>query len=143
LKNTAGDTVAYQALNADGTACASAQACPQFIRTGSGSLSNMGRNTLPAAPTNNLDLAAYKDLSFGERVKFRFGAQFSNVLNHAQFLPGANPGLGLGVNDVVGFNTTAASDRAFATPGKANFNDPRTSFGSSARTIGLIMKLTF
>ena len=146
LTNTAGDVVAYQALMPDGiTPCASAQACPQYIRTGLGSLSNMGRNTLPTLPTNNMDMAAYKDLSFGERVKVRFGAQFGNLFNHPQYLPGSNPGLGLGVNDVTGFSTccTTSNYRNFSTPGAGNFNDPKTTFGSNARTIGLVLKISF
>ena len=38
-------------------------------------------------------------------MKFRFGAQFANIINHAQFIPGSNPGQGLGVNDVASFTT--------------------------------------
>ena len=55
--------------------------------------SNLGRNTLQTPNTNNIDLAVYKDLNFGERMKFRLGAQFGNIINHPQYIPGSNPGL--------------------------------------------------
>jgi hypothetical protein len=147
LLNTAGDTVAYLALTgpAGSAPCASRAQCPEFIRTGAGSLGNLGRNTLPTAHTNNFDLALYKDLNITERMKFRFGAQFGNLFNHPQYLPGSNPGVGLGVNDVVGYSTccTTSAYRNFATPGTSNFNDPKSTFGSNARTIGLVAKFSF
>lgn len=145
LTNTAGDVVAYQVLSPTGLPCGSAAQCPQYIRTGLGALSNMGRNTLATVPTNNVDLAVYKTIGFTERFRFQFGAQFANILNHPQFIPGSNPGVGLGVNDVVGYSTccTTSAYRNFATPGSSNFNDPKTTFGSNARTIGLVAKFLF
>jgi hypothetical protein len=76
-------------------------------------------------------------------VKFRFGAQFGNIVNHPQYIPGSNPGFGLGVNDVNSFTSVGAGYKAFVTPGKPNFNDPRSTFASNARTIALTAKLTF
>jgi hypothetical protein len=145
LKNSAGDVVAYQVLGTNGAPCGSPSACPQYIRTGLGALSNLGRNTLITVPTNNLDLAGYKTIAFTERFRFQFGAQFGNILNHPQFIPGSNPGLGLGVNDVVGYSPccTTSAYRNFATPGQSNFNNPRQTFGSNARTIGLVAKFLF
>ena len=51
-------------------------------------------------------------------MKFRLGAQFANILNHPQFIPGSNPGFGLGVNDVASFTTTKQAYRSYVTPGK-------------------------
>jgi hypothetical protein len=135
LTNSAGDTVAY--LANDPTA--------QYIRTGAGALSNLGRNTLATAPTNNLDLNIYKALNITESKKVTLGAQFNNILNHAQFIPGSVPGLGLGVNDVNpgSFTTTGASYKNYLTPGKASFNDPSATFSSNPRTIGLVLKFIF
>jgi hypothetical protein len=129
----AGDTVAYLANNPNA----------QYIRTGVGAFSNLSRNTLQTPGTNNFDLAVYKDINFTERVRFRFGAQFGNVINHPQFIPGSNPGFGLGVNDVAGFNSVGTSYKSFTTPGKATFNDPKSVFASNARTIGLVAKFSF
>jgi hypothetical protein len=110
---------------------------------GPGAHANVGRNTLPTVPTNDFDLAAYKDLNFTERLRFRFGAQFANLLNHPQYIPGSNPGVGLGVNDVSGFSSVGGSYKSFVTPGNANFNVPKNIFPSNARTIALVGKIIF
>ncbi len=115
----------------------------QFIRAGLGALPNVGRNTLQTPSTNNFDLSIYKDLGITETMKFRFGAQFGNIINHPQFIPGSNPGFGLGVNDVNGFSSVGTGYKAFVTPGNANFNVPSAVFASNARTIALVAKFSF
>jgi hypothetical protein len=115
----------------------------QYIAAGLGALANVGRNTLATSPTDNVDLSIFKDVSFTERFKFRFGAQFANILNHAQLIPGSNPGQGLGVNDVASFNTFGGSYQSYLTPGNANFNKPQTVFASNSRSIALIGKFSF
>jgi hypothetical protein len=129
----AGSVVAYVAN--DPTA--------QFIRTGVGALANVGRNTLQTPGTNNIDLGIYKDLNITETMKFRFGAQFGNIINHPQFIPGSAPGFGLGVNDVNGFASVGTGYTSFVTPGNANFNNPKAVFASNARTIALTAKFSF
>jgi Carboxypeptidase regulatory-like domain len=129
----AGNVVGYLATNPNA----------QFIQAGPGALANLSRNTLQTPGTNNFDLAVYKDLKFSERMKFRFGAQFGNIINHPQFIPNSNPGFGLGVNDVSSFASVGASYKAFTNPGNANFNNPRAVFASNARTIGLVAKFSF
>jgi TonB dependent receptor len=133
LHNSGGATVAYLANN--GSA--------QYIRTGPGALSNLGRNTLATVPTNNLDFAIYKDLNITERMKFHIGAQAGNLLNHPQYIPGSNPGQGLGVNDVLGFNTITSNYLSYVTPGNASFNLPKSTFGSSSRQLSLVAKFIF
>jgi hypothetical protein len=115
----------------------------QYIAAGSGALATGGRNTLATRPTNDFDLSIFKNVSITEQVKFKFGAQFSNLLNHAQLIPGSNPGQGLGVNDVASFNTTSGSYLNYLTPGDPNFNNPKSVFASNARTIGLVAKIVF
>jgi hypothetical protein len=133
LTNTAGDTVAYLAKNPTA----------QYIVAGPGALTSVGRNTLATRPTNDIDLGIYKSFNITERVSFRLGAQFGNLFNHPQFIAGSNPGLGLGVNDVTGFNTVGGTYKSFLTPGNPNFNDPKAVFASNARTLGLVGKLIF
>ncbi len=89
--------------------------------------------------------SAYKDINITERFKFRFGAQFANLLNHPQYIPGSNPGQGLGVNDVTSFLTgpNSTSYLNYLTPGNAIFNNPKGVFASNARTIALVAKFTF
>jgi hypothetical protein len=129
----AGSIVAYVAKNPNA----------QYIRLGSGALSDTRRNTLQAPGTNNFDFAIYKNLNFTERMQFRLGAQFANIINHPQYIPNSNPGFGLGVNDVASFSTVGTSYKSFLTPGKANFNQPQNVFASNARTIALVAKFTF
>ena len=115
----------------------------RYIRGGPGAMPTSGRNTLATRPTNNLDLGVYKDIAITERMHFRFGAQFNNIVNHAQFIPGSNPGQGLGVNDITSFQTFGASYQSYVTPGNANFNNPKSVFASNARSIALVGKFSF
>ena len=115
----------------------------QYIRTGIGSFTNGHRNTLQTPATNDFDLAIYKNLNVTEKYQFRLGAQFANIFNHPQYLPGTNPGFGLGVNDVASFTTVSPSYKAFVTPGKSSFNVPKDVFASNARTIGIVAKFLF
>ena len=115
----------------------------QYIRGGPGALADSGRNTLQAPNTNNIDLAIYKDLRFTEKYRFRLGAQFANVINHPQYLPGTNPGFGLGVNDVASYSSTTSADSAYVHPYTTQFNNPKTVFASNARTVALVAKFTF
>ena len=135
LLNSGGATVGYLAINPNA----------QFITAGAGALATSARNTLATAPTNDFSLSTYKDLNITERVKFRIGAQFANIINHAQFIPGSNPGQGLGVNDVASFTTgpNSSSYINYLKPSTATFNNPRSVFASNARTIALVAKFTF
>ena len=133
--NSSGEVVAYLANDPSA----------QYIVAGAGALATAGRNTLATRATNDLSLSTYKDINFTERFKFRLGAQFGNVLNHPQYIPGSNPGQGLGVNDVNSF-TTGPNNSAYLnylTPSDPNFNNPKSVFASNARSIALIMQLTF
>jgi len=127
--------VAYGAVNPNA----------QYIVAGPGALATGSRNTLATQPTNDFSLATYKDISITERFKFRFGAQFANLLNHPQYIPGSNPGQGLGVNDVTSFLTgpNSTSYLNYLTPGNAIFNNPKAVFASNARSIALVAKFTF
>jgi TonB dependent receptor len=129
----AGKTVAYVASNPSA----------QYILGGPGALTTTRRNTLQTPGTNNFDLGVYKNINITERFQFKFGAQFANIINHPQYIPGTNPGFGLGVNDVASFTTTTASYDSYVNPSKPEFNNPKTVFASNARTIGLVAKFSF
>jgi len=133
LTNSSGDVVAYLADNPTA----------QYIAAGSGALATAGRNTLATRPTNDFDLSAFKNVNITEHIQFRFGAQFSNLFNHPQLIPGSNPGQGLGVNDVASFNTTNGSYLNYLTPGNSEFNNPKSVFASNARAISLVAKIVF
>jgi hypothetical protein len=135
LLNSAGDTVGYLATTPTA----------QYIVAGPGALSTVGRNTLATEPTNDFSFSTYKDIGITERFRFRLGAQFANLLNHPQYIPGSNPGQGLGVNDVTSFITgpNSSSYLNYLTPGNPIFNNPKAVFASNARSIALVAKFTF
>jgi hypothetical protein len=117
----------------------------RYIVAGPGALATVGRNTQATEPTNDFSLGTYKDIGITERFRFRFGAQFANLLNHPQYIPGSNPGQGLGVNDVTSFLTgpNSSSYLNYLTPGNPIFNNPKGVFASNARSIALVAKFTF
>lgn len=124
LTNSGGDVVAYLADNPDA----------QFITAGSGAKATSARNNVPINPINNLDATAMKRFNFTERYALEFQAQAFNVLNHAQYLPGA-------VNNInsQGYTTSLG----FQTAGDATFNQPGKFFMANARTMQLALKLIF
>ena len=124
LKNTAGATVAYVANNPDA----------QYITAGQGALANSGRNSLPIRPINNLDTTAVKRFNFTERYNLEFQAQVFNVLNHAQYLPGA-------VNTINSPGYT--SQILFQEPSTSTFNNPEKVFPANARSMQLALKFSF
>jgi hypothetical protein len=107
----------------------------QYVVAGSGALANAQRNTLATRPIDNVDLTLGKDFSFTENMKFQFQAQFFNLLNHPQFIPGS-------INDVASIGNTAVRS-TFLNPGSTAFNDPTAAFASNARTMQLVVKFIF
>ncbi len=128
LQNSAGATVAYLALNPNA----------RYIKAGPGAYANGGRNTLSGRPINNIDVNLLKNFSITERWRVQFSAQFFNVLNHAQFVPGFTSR----ADNPVVLNSSAA-DRAFLTPGSPTFNNPEAVFSSNPRNVQLALKLFF
>jgi hypothetical protein len=106
-----------------------------YIQAQEGTLPNGARNTLPTRPINNIDLAAYKRLTFHERYSFEFGAQAYNVLNHAQYTPGT-------VNNINQTSNTSTYVN-FQTVDNAFFGQPGKVFLNNARTMQLSVKLFF
>jgi hypothetical protein len=114
----------------------------QYIRTGLGARSNMGRNTFPTQPINNWDLSLLKRISIKERYKFELGAESLNLFNHPQFTPGY-------INAVNSANTnytTASAARNYLVPGTDQFNNVRAGqgvFPSNSRTLQVSAKFMF
>jgi hypothetical protein len=127
LTNSAGQTVAYLANNPTA----------QYIVAGKGAYANGGRNTLAGRPIDNIDLSLYKNFAVKERMHLQFGAQFFNVFNHAQFIPGT-PNR---VDNTSSWNSSTAVN--FLTPGNPIFNNPEALFSSNPRNIQLTAKFSF
>ena len=56
-----------------------------FAQPAFGALGNLGRNTERGPGVNNLDLAVFKNFSFGRELRLQFRLESFNVLNHTQF----------------------------------------------------------
>lgn len=126
LTNSAGQTVAYQAINPNA----------QYIEAGLGALSTANRNTVQLPRTNNWDLTAIKRVNLTERVAMEFRAEAYNVFNHSQYIPGT-------LNDVRPVGYTSAAATQFVQVLQANFNQPNLTFRNNARTMQLVAKFTF
>ncbi len=126
LTNSAGNTVAYLANNPNA----------QYIQAGVGAYPNVGRNTLPGRPIDNIDMTVAKRVTFHERYRVEFLAQFFNFFNHPQFVPDA-------INNVYNFVYNAPSYRTMLITGNPAFNNPEAVLNSNARTIQLVLKFKF
>jgi hypothetical protein len=100
---------------------------------GLGAYANGGRNTMPFAPINNVDASVRKVFSITEKKRFEIGAQFYNLLNHPQFVPGF-------LNDIA---PSPSTNRAFLIPGNALFGQYQQFFPSNSRVIQLLARFTF
>ncbi len=126
LFNTAGATVAYEAVNHNA----------QYVTAGARATINIPRNTLPTRRINNFDMTAVKRFSITERYRVEFQCQFLNILNHPQFVPGS-------LNDIAQITTSAGGVRNYLTPSNPAFNDPEVIFSSNPRSLQLSLKFLF
>ncbi len=126
------NTVAYMAVNPKA----------QYVVAGVGALATAGRNTLQGRPINNIDVTVSKRFNLTERMRFELQAQFQNVLNHPQYIPGF-------INRIDDQNTTQTSIftgggvQSYVFPGSAQFNQPSQAFPSNSRIITLVGKFVF
>ncbi len=97
----------------------------RYVVAGSGALANSGRNTFPLKPTDNIDAAIYKRFNFSERLRFSIGAQFFNILNHAQYTGGY-------LSDVASLGYT--NSRNDLIPGNSLFGRFDQFYSSNSRT---------
>ena len=126
LKNSAGATVAYLALNPNA----------RYIKAAAGALTNSGRNTLPTRRIDNVDLSIIKRFSYHERFKLELQAQMLNAFNHPQFTPGS-------INQITSIGTTGSGVLNYVTAGNKSFNNPEAAFASNARVIQVAAKFVF
>jgi hypothetical protein len=128
IRNGKAETVGYLATNPGA----------RYIQAGPGAYANGGRNTLPGRPIDNIDLNLLKTFDLRERTKVQFSAQFYNLLNHAQFVPGFVNRVD---NPAVPNNGGAVYN--YLTPGNASFNNPEAIYSSNPRGIQLALKVLF
>ena len=105
-----------------------------YVQSGPGTAPTASRNTLPVRPIDNLDLAAYKTVTFRDHYSVQFGIQAFNVLNHAQYIPGS-------IDNVNGPSYTSSYN--YQTVTSSIFNHPDQEFLNNARTMQLTGKFSF
>jgi hypothetical protein len=105
----------------------------RYIVAGAGAYANGGRNSMPFDPINNIDASLRKVFNITEEKRFEIGAQFYNLLNHPQFVPGY-------LNDIA---PSPSMNRAFLIPGNSSFGQFQQFFASNARYIQLLARFTF
>ncbi len=126
LKNSAGQTVAYQVNNPNA----------EYIQAGLGAVATDSRNSAPLPHINNFDLTALKRVTiWGERA-FEFQAQAFNVLNHSQYIAGS-------INTVNSIGTFTSAQTRFVDANSSAFNNPKLAFANNARTLQLVAKFIF
>jgi hypothetical protein len=121
---SSGTIVAYVAKNSNA----------RYIIAGSGALANGGRNTFPLHPIDNIDMTLKKRFSFTERISFDIGAQFYNLLNHAQYTGGY-------INDVASRGYTGA--RNDLVPSDPLFGRFDQFYSSNSRNVQLVAHFVF
>ena len=129
LTNTAGATVAYLATNPTA----------QYIAAGPGALATAPRNTLSLPRTNNWDFTIMKRINIGERQSVQFQAEFLNIFNHPQYLPG-------NISDVMPLGTVSYTGNNVLnslTPSDPSFNKPSAVWSNHPRTMVLVLKYSF
>ena len=119
-------TVAYVATNPNA----------QYILTGPGAYSTLGRNTLPTRGINNVDFSAVKRFSIREHKTLEFSATAFNLFNHAQFVPGA-------ISNAYPTDTHASTGRNFLIPGTRIFDDFSQAYSNNPRNLVLAARLLF
>ena len=106
----------------------------RYVVAGSGAVANGGRNTFPLKPTDNIDAALYKRFNPRENLRFSIGAQFYNLLNHAQYTGGF-------LSDVASNGSTTSRNDLI--PGNPLFGRFDQYYSSNSRNIQVSAKFEF
>jgi hypothetical protein len=116
----------------------------EYIRTGLGAISNTARNTLQLPGINNLDFSLFKNFRMGEDRRIQIRADFFNLFNHPQYIPGSPNDIQPVPTVAVGqVNTITAATISLANPGAATFNRADRVFASNPRVIQLALRFNF
>jgi hypothetical protein len=141
LTNSAGETVAYQAVDPNA----------MFVAAPKGTLATGGRSLLKLNPIDNIDLTLLKRFSLTERFKLEFSARATNIFNHPQYTGGyLNDAGSFGGSGPIGSGGGYAQGsiqgdlvRTAIEPGNPIFQQWSQAFSSNPRSMQLALKLTF
>jgi hypothetical protein len=119
-------TVAYVAQNPNA----------RYVVAGQGAASNLGRNTFTMPRINNFDFSIFKNIAITESKRFQLRADFFNVLNHPQYVPGT-------VNTVDPISTTGVTQFNQIFPLTPDFLRSDRVFSSNPRVIQFGARFNF
>ncbi|PWT79736.1 MAG: TonB-dependent receptor, partial [Acidobacteria bacterium] len=108
----------------------------RYIQAGNGAFANAGRNTFLSPAIQNLDFSIFKNFAVTESKKVQIGADFFNVFNHPQYVPGS-------INTVDPINTAAVSQYNTIAQGLTNLFVPSHVFSCHPRIVQLRFRFTF
>ena len=128
LTNSAGQTVAYLVNNPNA----------QYIQAGRGALADAGRNTLQLPGIANVDFSVFKNFSLGETRRIQLRADFFNLFNHPQYVPGSVNG-----GESVATNSTAVQGLTQIGLNPVTFNRPDLIFSSHPRQVQMALRFDF
>jgi hypothetical protein len=115
----------------------------RYIVAGPGALATSGRNTEQGRPIQDVDMSIGKNFNISERFKNEFQAQFTNFLNHPQFIPGFINRIDDNNASQVAKIYTGGAVNNYVFPGSGTFDQAAATFPSNARIITLVLKLDF
>ena len=107
----------------------------QYIKAQVGALATAGRNTLATNRINNWDMSLAKKFTLREGKTIEFRADFLNVFNHPQYVPGAVSSI-----QYTQYNTGV---RDYLIPGQGRFAKWNEVFSSNARQGQLALRFVF
>ena len=108
----------------------------RYIQAGNGALANGGRNTFLSPPIQNLDFSVFKNFAIAENKKIQIGADFFNLFNHPQYVPGS-------ISTVDPIASAAASQYNTIAQGLTNLFVASHVFSSHPRVVQLRFRFTF
>jgi hypothetical protein len=108
----------------------------QYILSGPGSYTTLGRNTLPTRGINNIDFSAVKRFNVSEHKSLEISASAFNLINHPQFVPGA-------ISSAYPSDTHAQTGRNFLIPSFKIFNDFSQAYSNNPRNLMLVARFLF
>jgi hypothetical protein len=126
LTRTDGQTVGYLANNPNA----------KYIQTGSGAVSNLGRNTFLLPAINNFDFSVFKKFSISESKYIQLRADFFNAFNHPQYVPGS-------VNTVDAVSTTGLTTLNQIAPLTSDFLNTSAVLSSNPRVVSIGARFVF
>jgi hypothetical protein len=108
----------------------------KYIVAAPGAVSSIGRNTFLLPAINNVDFSLFKNFRVGENKTIQLRADFFNLFNHPQYVPGS-------VNSVDPTATVGLTTLNQVEPLTGDFLNPTKVLSSNPRVIQMALRFNF